>query len=193
MNQNIRDAKNLYYFNTFTERKNDMKQTWGIINETLNKGKQGSNFPSAFTLGSRTITDSREIANEFNTFFANVGAISSTNVDTFSDNNRHNDYLNSPTTHRFQFDLISECDIVAIINQLASKNSSGIDELSNKLLKSIKNEISKPLALIINQSLQTGIFPDLLKISKIKPVYKKGDKCCFNNYRPIALLPIYNI
>ena len=96
---------------------------------------------------------------------------------------------NSPTAHRFQFDLISECDIVAIINQLASKNSSGIDELSNKLLKSIKNEISKPLALIINQSLQTGIFPDLLKISKIKPVYKKGDKCCFNNYRPIALLP----
>ena len=72
---------------------------------------------------------------------------------------------------------------------MANKNSSGIDELSNKLLRSIKNEISKPLAIIINQSLQTGIFPDLLKISKIKPVYKKGDKCCFNNYRPIALLP----
>ena len=189
VNRNIRDAKNLYYFNTFTERKNDMKQTWGIINETLNKGKQRNDFPSAFTLGSRTITDSREIANEFNTFFANVGAISSTNVDTHSDNNGHNDYLNSPTAHRFQFDLISECDIVAIINQMANKNSSGIDELSNKLLRSIKNEISKPLAIIINQSLQTGIFPDLLKISKIKPVYKKGNKCCFNNYRPIALLP----
>ena len=72
---------------------------------------------------------------------------------------------------------------------MANKNSSGIDELSNKLLRSIKNKISKPLALIINQSLQTGIFPDPLKISKIKPLYKKGDKCCFNNYRPIALLP----
>ena len=71
----------------------------------------------------------------------------------------------------------------------ANKTSSGIDELSNKLLRSIKNEILKPLALIINQSLQTGIFPDLLKISKIKPLYKKDDKCCFNNYRPIALLP----
>ena len=81
----------------------------------MNKGKQRNDFPSAFTLGSRTITDSREIANEFNTFFANVAAISSTNVDTHSDNNGHNDYLNSPTAHRFQFDLISECDIVAII------------------------------------------------------------------------------
>ena len=62
---------------------------------------------------------------------------------------------------------------------MANKNSSGIDELSNKLLRSIKNQIAKPLALIINQSFQTGIFPDLLKVSKIKP----GDKCCFNkNY-----------
>ena len=130
----------------------------------MNKGKQRSNFPSAFTLGSRKITNSREIANEFNTFFANAGAISSTNVDTHSDNNGHNDYLNSPTVHCFQLDFISECDIVAIINQMANKNSSGIDELWNKLLRSIKNKISKPLAIIINQSLQTGIFPDLLKI-----------------------------
>ena len=73
VNQNIRDAKNLYHFNTFTERKNDMKKSWGIINETLNKGKQKSDFPSAFTLGSRTLTVSREIANEFNTYSANVG------------------------------------------------------------------------------------------------------------------------
>ena len=104
----------------------------------MNKGKQRNDFPSVFTLGSRTITDSREIANEFNTFFANVGTISSTNVDTHSDNIGYNDYLNSPTVHRFQFDLISECDIVAIINQIAYKNSPGIDELMNKLLRSIK-------------------------------------------------------
>ena len=131
MNQNIRDAKKLYYFNTFTERKNDMKKNWGIINKILNKVKQRSNFPSTFTLGSRTITDSRKIANEFNTFFANVGAISSTNVDTHSDNNGHNNYLNSPTAHRFQFDLISESDNVAIINKMTNNNSSGYIESSN--------------------------------------------------------------
>ena len=73
MNQNIINAKNLCYFNTFTERKNDMKQTWEIINKTLNKGKQKSDLPLAFTLGSQTITDSREIANKFNTLFAMLG------------------------------------------------------------------------------------------------------------------------
>ena len=86
-------------------------------------------------------------------------------------------------------DLVSENGIIAIIKQMEGKCSSGIDELSNKLLKSITYEISKPLAIIINQSLETGIFPEMLQIAKIKPLYKKGDLSCFNNYRPISLLP----
>ena len=72
---------------------------------------------------------------------------------------------------------------------MKSKNSSGNDEISNKLLKSIKCEISKPLTIIINQSLERGIFPDALKVAKVKPLFKKGDNCCLNNYRPISLLP----
>ncbi len=38
--------------------------------------------------------------------------------------------------------------------------------------------------------LNTGIFPDLLNISKGVPVYKKDDETQFNNYRPISLLPV---
>ena len=72
---------------------------------------------------------------------------------------------------------------------MKSKNSSGNDDISNRLLKSIKCEISKPLTIIINQSLETGIFPDALKVAKVKPLFKKGDNCCLNNYRPISLLP----
>ena len=57
------------------------------------------------------------------------------------------------------------------------------------LLKSISNEIVKPLTLIINQSLETGIFPNAFKTSKVIPIYKKGDKANLNNYRPFSMLP----
>ena len=46
----------------------------------------------------------------------------------------------------------------------------------------------RPLSIIINQSLCTGIFPDKLKIARLIPLYKKDDDRSFGNYRPISLL-----
>lgn len=37
--------------------------------------------------------------------------------------------------------------------------------------------------------INTGLFPDNLKIAKVKPLLKKGDNSLFTNYRPISLSP----
>ena len=52
-----------------------------------------------------------------------------------------------------------------------------------------KNVLVKPLTIIINQMIVTGIFPDQLKISKVIALYKAKDLTILSNYRPIALLP----
>ena len=58
-----------------------------------------------------------------------------------------------------------------------------------KLLKGIIPFISESLALIINQSLATGIFPHRWKIAKVQPLFKKSDNTLFDNYIPIYILP----
>jgi hypothetical protein len=40
--------------------------------------------------------------------------------------------------------------------------------------------------------LSTGTFPDRLKFSEIKPIYKKFNKTLIINYGPISLLPVFS-
>ena len=75
------------------------------------------------------------------------------------------------------------------IDTLNIKSSSGHDGISNKIVKLLKNKISKPLTVITNQMLKTVIFPDSFKSSKIVPLFKRGDHGLQTNYRPISLLP----
>ena len=155
----------------------------------LSRGKNKTNFPSEFIVDQKIIADHKEIADNFNVFFANIGAKLSAGNNQSNCAQSYSDYLNNPTPHRFTLSTINESYILSIINKLKNKNSSGNDEISNKLLKAIGNELSKPLTIIINQCLLTGIFPDLLKIAKVKPLFKRGDTALLNNYRPISLLP----
>ena len=76
-----------------------------------------------------------------------------------------------------------------IVINLKTKDSTGWDEISSKLFKRCIHPILEPLVTLINKIINTGIFPEVLKLSIIKPLHKHGEKNLASNYRPIALIP----
>ena len=100
----------------------------------------------------KLISDHKEIADNFNVFFANNGAKLSAGNNQSNCAQSYSDYFNNPTPHRFTFSTINESYFLSIIKIKKIKNSSGNDELSNKLLKVIGNELSKPLTITMNFS-----------------------------------------
>jgi hypothetical protein len=71
---------------------------------------------------------------------------------------------------------LSTKEVENIIKSLKLKNFFGYDGVSTKVLKLSSLSISSPLTYISNKSIAHGKFPDRLKYSKMKPLYKKGDK-----------------
>ena len=66
--------------------------------------------------------------------------------------------------------------------------SAEFDQVPSKILKLSPDNILLALSHIFNLSISKGEFFECLKVAKICPVFKKGDPCEINNYRPIRLL-----
>ena len=77
--------------------------------------------------------------------------------------------------------------IEAKMKGLKENKSPGVDGISPRLLKEIVDDISVPLAITLNLSIQEGIVPREWKNVNIIPIFKKGSRCKSENYRPVNL------
>ena len=79
-----------------------------------------------------------------------------------------------------------------IILAFDSKKSLGPNSIPVNILRIANTFFSNKLCDITNLSFQTGIFPDLCKLAKVIPIFKKDNPLLVENYRPISLLPVYS-
>jgi hypothetical protein len=87
---------------------------------------------------------------------------------------------------------VTEIWVEQVIKGLKSNSSAGFDEIPMSLVKHCLCYFIKPLVHIHNVSLQTGILPDMMKKTKIRPFFKKGDRQDIQNYRPISILSVFS-
>ena len=164
-----------------------MKNTWKTISEALCNAKYKKSVIHKIIKNKTELDSPQDIAEEFNNYFVNIGPDLSTRIKQ-TPNENFKSYMKKQITSSFNFELITIQESQKVVDSLKSKTSSGHDNLSVSLLKYIAPLIIKPITLVINQSLTTGIFPQKLKIAKVLPLFKKGDDSIMGNYRPISLL-----
>ena len=189
LKSNIRMARRNHFYSLFAKYKYNIKNTWTNIKDLLQQSKVNRDFPNHFTINGEEITNSNIIANKFCKYFTDIGPSLAKNI-KMPKNINVKDFLTGTHNCTFQFKKIDDISIIRKFNDLLNKSSTCFDDISIRLIKAIKTEIIPALTLIKNnQSLNTGKFPEKLKIAKVIPIHKKGSLNDISNYRPISLLP----
>jgi hypothetical protein len=178
-------SKKINNINKINNSKNKVKTVWQIIGEQTNKAKIKKKDNMSLNINGSIINDPQLVTNTFNSFFASVGSIAANSIP------RGRPVI-TQTTNTIFLSPVHPCETFKCIKHLKNKNSYGIDEIPPSLVKLCATELTNPLTDLINQSFSSGIFPESLKISLIKPVHKKGDHSDTQNYRPIALLNTFS-
>ena len=89
---------------------------------------------------------------------------------------RDGSFINS-----FFLQSASEQEVTEICSSFRSGTAPGYDCISIKVVQGTFNLICAPLTYIINLSLNSGVVPQEMKIARVIPLFKSGDKSLFNN------------
>ena len=191
LKKKIKHAKSSMYSKKFDACKGDMKNTWAIINEI--RGKSRKEIKPLFKIDNKKITDRRVIASKFNEYFISIAEKmnSQASSDIKIEDAEIPSFFSFMGKSQESSIYLSDCEdveIATIINELENGKAS---DIPIKLIKRSSHIISPILSKYYNIFMYKGEFPDVYKIGKISPIYKKDDEEKFENYRPVSTLPLF--
>lgn len=186
LNNLIKYTKAKYYSSQINKSRASSKDLWRCVKSMSSKHTSKENEVHEIRAENGELIQNKvKIADEFNTYYKHLGEklasqICRPKAITWDIDTEIMDTLYLKPT--------DENEVLRCINLLKNGKSPGYDGIRSEVLKEIANVIKRPLASLINRSFSTALFPDVLKIGVVKPVYKSGDKREMSNYRPISLM-----
>ena len=178
--KSVREAKRKFEKNLAANAKKDPKSFYSYLkSKTANKESVGPLKDE----NKQTVSDDGQMGELLNVFFSSVF----TSEDTES--------MPSPpkmftgATPLIDVDITSE-KVHKKIGKLRPTAAPGPDNITPKLLQSVSESISVPLAILFKQSLAESCVPDDWRQANVAPVFKKGHRSSVGNYRPISLTSI---
>lgn len=188
LNKLLKHAERQYYHELMQIYRNNIRNTWSILKEVINK-KKSMNKPSNFKINGKVTSDRKIVANGFNNFFVNIGnnlakEIPSSLVDPTS-------YIKESNSYSIFLQPVDCNEVHRIISSL-KRASAGYDGIHSEVVKMTCHAYLEPFTHVLNLSLTQGFFPDYLKVAKVVPLHKAGDASTLNNYRPVSILPLFS-
>ena len=186
----ITQAKRLHMYKKFQSTNGDCKKTWKLINDI--RGKQNKPIRSYFLINGNIVEDRRKIANEFNNYFISIAVDLNKNQSIdgilLSPLPKFSEYLDKSICTSIYLDNCSSEEVSEIIKDFNLNKSSDIPV---RVLKSSSHIISPYLSTFFNHFIDNSLFPRILKLGQVTPIFKKGNSQLLENYRPISLLPVF--
>ena len=75
-----------------------------------------------------------------------------------------------PLITKFCLNKTSEKNVLQINKKIEISKAAGMDKLSGQFLRDAAEILSRPICKICNLSVSRGVFPDVCKITKLKPI-----------------------
>jgi len=185
----LKQSKMSYFHGEFVGSARNSRSVWSTVNVLL-RGESASTHksePEPSDFQQESVDSDLDLANHFNNYFSTVGSllVDSANVDGA----RALDYMGDRQLNSLYMSPCDASEVEQIISSLANK-SSPLNCVPTFIFKWLKQEISPVISELFNLSVHSGVFPKSLKIARVIPIYKSGDKSNVTNYRPISILSV---
>ena len=187
----VKKACSKFYSKQFDCKTNTITQLWGNLRKIIcNKNNCKNQSIEKLEVNGQILFNDNEIAENLNQHFCSLGSKIAYNLQP--SNVSFETYLTTPVADTIFVKPVDTSELIQLIESLETHKAAGEDGFPIFLVKENKDLFTAPLLYIFNLSLTTGVIPDKMKIAKVIPIFKKGDKTNLNNYRPISLLSVFN-
>lgn len=183
----ITQAKKKEYREKFYAAKGDMKKTWKEINIIRNKKRSDieTTILKNFKISHSEIYTT---SNKFNEKFKSDIEDLKKNKEEMKTKIQYNTNNYTNPNETFKINKINENELHKIIQEININKGPGYDNIRPKDIKINFLYLKRIIIQIINGIIEDKKIPQNMKISTVVPIYKKGKKNDFGNYRAIGIL-----
>lgn len=185
----IKICMNSFYQTKLREFQANPKKCWKFLNEHLGRARSSE---IRLKNDNGDYVTNNEMCEMFNDFFVNIPKVLKSKIRYFPGDNFNMFDTLTPVRYSFHFCATYEEEVLEFVSKLQINKSPGHDDVNTKMLKVCEDVVLPKLIAVFNTIINTSVYPDILKISKIVPIPKGKGLCSIDSFRPIALLSLFD-